>query len=325
MPRVSVIIPTYNRSHLVREAIESVLQQTYTDFEALVVDDGSTDNTSSVVKQIPDSRVRYYYKDNGGQSSALNLGLTKAKGNYIAYLDEDDLWPPHYLESAVGQLDANKKYGATYTRVIELHPDGSKREMSSSERYRSGWITKYFFDFSPCLMPSATCFRKSVWKDIFWDEALKRSPDYDVFLRISTKTQFLFVPNTFIIKRIMPDSLSSTADPIGIIDGVHSLERFYFHFGGNKYASRKAANRKISHRYRKAAKISQTFGNRHAAIFLFKRAIRYYPVDLRLYVNLIKALLKNIRSESIPDWQMPGPLPPYITVTQKNRGFETSD
>ncbi len=317
MPTVSVIIPTYNRSKLSKEAIESVLRQSYTDLEILVIDDGSTDDTRLVVEQISDSRVKYYYKDNGGQSSARNLGLARAKGKYVAFLDEDDLWPPEYLEIVINQLESNKDYGATYTRVIEQHPDGTKREMSTPERYRSGWITRYYFDFSPCLMPSATCFRKSVWKGVFWDEALKRSPDYDVFLRISTKTQFLFVPDTFVIKRSQPDSLSSTFNPVGPIDGAQVLERFYFHLGGDKYVSLKLAKRKISHRYRKAAKVADALKKRHIAIELFKKAIRYRPLDGRLYTNMLTVLLKSRKNETPPDWQMPEPLPPYITAFGK--------
>lgn len=317
MPNVSVIIPTYNRSRLVKEAVENVLKQSYADFEVLVIDDGSTDDTGSVVSRIADSRVKYHYQDNGGQSSARNLGLARAKGEYVAFLDEDDLWPPEYLETVINQLESNKNYGATYTRVIEQHPDGTKREISTPERCRSGWITRYYFDFSPCLMPSATCFHKSVWKGVFWDEALRRSPDYDLFLRISTKTQFLFIPDTFIIKRSMPDSLSTTANPIGPIDGAHTLERFYFHLGGSKYIPLKAAKRKISHRYRKAGKVAYTLGNQQIAIKLFKKAVRYSPFDSRLYIDLLKTLLKSKKSEVAPDWEMPEPLPPYITATQK--------
>ena len=77
MPNVNVINPVYNRSKLLKEAIESVSQQTYTDFELLVIDDGSTDDTRFVVEQIPDSRIKYYYKDNGEQSSARNLGIMR--------------------------------------------------------------------------------------------------------------------------------------------------------------------------------------------------------------------------------------------------------
>lgn len=318
MPSVSVIIPTYNRSKLLKEAIESVLQQNYTDFEVLVVDDGSTDDTHSVVKRFSDPRLRYFYKDNGGQSSARNLGLVKAKGKYIAYLDEDDLWPSKYLDSLVEQFEQNKEYGATYARVIVLSPDGEKKELGSPNRSRSGWITKYFLDYSPCLMPSATCFRRSVCKDFFWDEAIIRNPDYDFFLRISTKIRFLFVPNAFVIKRDMADSLSSLEDPIAILNVARTLERFYFHLGGDKYVPLKAAKRKISHRYRKAAKISQSLGDNNAALFLFKKAISYYPIDIRLYLDIFRVLLKGRQKDHISHWQMPESLPSYITVAHKS-------
>ena len=318
MPDVSVIIPTYNRSQLVKEAIESTLRQSYGDFEVLVIDDGSTDDTRLVVESISDDRIRYLYKDNGGQSSARNLGFVKAKSKYVAYLDSDDLWSSDYLETMVRQLDANEDYGAVYTRIISLHSDGRREELSKPEHYRSGWITKYFFDSMAYLAPLATCFRKFVCEDIFWDEALRRDEDYDFFLRISTKTQFLFVPDAYAIKRAHAGSFSSEVTPIGAIDGAHILERFYFHFGGDKYVSLRAARRKISHRYRKAAKIARALGNRDAAILLFKKAMSYYPTDIRLYLDLLRASLKSKQSDTLHDWQMPEPLPPYITVKQKS-------
>jgi len=317
MPAVSVIIPTYNRSQLVKEACQSVLRQTFADFEVIVVDDGSTDGTSSVIRQIEDSRVKYLYKDNGGQSSARNLGLVSATGEYVAFLDSDDLWPPRYLATLAAQLGANKEYGAAYTRVIELRPDGTKRELSAPERCRSGWITKYFFGGMPCLMPSATFFRRSVWSDVFWDEALRRGTDYDVFLRISTKTQFLFVPDAFVIKRGVPDSLSNQPDPIGPLNTARTLERFYFHFQGDKYVSRQAANRKMSHAYRKAAGISRSLGDKPAAILFLKEAVRWYPLDVRLYLDLLIAALRSRGCNRASSWEIPKPLPPHITVSQK--------
>jgi glycosyltransferase involved in cell wall biosynthesis len=183
MPGVSVIIPTYNRGDLVTEAIESVLRQSYADLELIVVDDGSTDDTASVVGGIGDERIRYFSKDNGGQSSACNFAFRHAEGRYIAYLDSDDMWPEAYLETMVRQLDAKTDYGVAYARVIQRYPDGREEQLSKPERYRSGRITKYFFGFVPCLIPSAMCFRRSVWEGIWWDEALRRSHDFDVFLR----------------------------------------------------------------------------------------------------------------------------------------------
>ena len=98
-PKVSVIIPTYNRAHLVGRAIRSVLNQTYQDFEIIVVDDGSTDNTEEVVKSFNDPRIRYIrHEKNRGGSAACNTGIRAARGEYIAFQDSDDEWLPEKLE-----------------------------------------------------------------------------------------------------------------------------------------------------------------------------------------------------------------------------------
>lgn len=313
MPAVSVIIPTYNRSKVVKEAIESVLKQSYTDLEVIVVDDGSTDDTSSVVKQIADSRVKYYYKDNGGPSSARNLGLAKSKGQYISFLDSDDLWPAEYLQTVIEQLKKNKDYNAAYSRVICISQDGTKKDMSTDKRYFSGWMVKSFFESAPSLFPSAICFSKSLFNDIFWDERteLIGAEDYDLFVRISVKTNFLFVPNTSVIKRWRPDNLSSNLLPTGTVNGAQTLERFYFNLGGDKFVSRKTATRKISHRYRKASKEFRKLGNRRAAILLVKKAIHHYPLDFRLYGDLVRAYLLSKKKDKLPNWQMPIISPPF--------------
>jgi len=313
MAAISVIIPTYNRSALVREACQSVLQQTFTDFEILIIDDGSTDNTAAVVNRIADDRVKYFYKKKGGQSMARNFGLQKSTGRYLAFLDSDDLWPADYLRTVVTELEANKDYGAAYGRVIVLYPDGSKKDTSPPDRCISGWLTKYFFHGMPCLMPSVILFRKSAWLNIFWDEAITRGTDYDVFLRISVKIPFLFVPEAFIIKRSLPNSLSNIQDPLGPLNGARSLERFYLHFQGDKYVSRKIAARKISHKYRKAAKISQSLANNRAAARFLKNAIQWCPWDIRLYFELARAAFSKSASCEKPDWETLEPLPENIT------------
>ena len=318
MPTVSVIIPTYNRSSLVTEAVGSVLQQTHTDVEVIVVDDGSTDDTRSTIEQISDERVKYYYKDNGGRCTARNYGLIKAQGDYITFLDHDDLWPPEFLQIFIDRFDKNPDYDAVYTRVIVHGPDGIKTELGSRKRLESGWLTKNFFYSSPCFSPSAMCFRASVWKDTFWDEKLSiASEDYDVFLRISTEAKFLFVPDTHLIKREHTDiaERNSRGDD-NLIYGALALERFYFHLGGDKYISKSVLNRKISHRFRGAGRINESFQNRCAAILLFRKAISYYPFDIRLYFDILRAWCQSKKQDKKPDWQMPEALPSYITVTR---------
>jgi glycosyltransferase involved in cell wall biosynthesis len=314
MPSVSIIIPTFNRCGLVSQACQSVLSGRFRDFEILVVDDGSTDQTACAIKQLGDPRIKYIYKKNGGQSSARNLGLSMALGEYIAFLDADDLWPDNVLETLTDRLKADTRYGAAYSRVVELYPDGTKKDLSKPEYCRSGWITPYFVSRMPCLMPSAILFRRSAWKDMFWDEAIKKGTDYDVFLRISTRIQFLFVPDIFILKRSMPDSLSKRPDPLGPVYKALTLERFYINYQGQNIIPSRSIRRKISHEYRKSAIISCRLQNRCAGLQFLKQAIRWRPLDIRLYVDLMKIAWSG-NNEAADPWHTVKKLPSHITVS----------
>ena len=160
MKLFSVVIPCYNAASFIRSAVDSVLNQTFRNYEVIIVDDGSTDNTKEQLNGYIKKRlIRYYRIKNQGVSFATNYGIKKAKGRYIAFLDHDDLWPPEHLEIVIKHLEQNKDYDIAYTRIIVQNSDGSRRELGSSERFKSGWLTKEFFCSSPCMLPSATCFR----------------------------------------------------------------------------------------------------------------------------------------------------------------------
>ena len=98
MPKVSIIMPTYNRAWIIERAIESVLKQTFIDFELLVIDDGSTDDTRKLIKKQTDSRIKLFASNHRGASAARNIGLSQARGEFIAYLDTDNVWHPNFLE-----------------------------------------------------------------------------------------------------------------------------------------------------------------------------------------------------------------------------------
>ncbi|MGA2914821.1 MAG: glycosyltransferase family 2 protein [Sedimentisphaerales bacterium] len=307
MPIVTVIIPTYNRCNLLTEAINSVLAQSYKDFELLVIDDGSTDDTRQTVAEIKDDRIKYFHKNNGGVSSARNLGIKNARGEFICFLDSDDLWPNNFLRIMTDRLQNDFQYGAAYCMRTLLLKSGSTRPAYQKEFFSSGQITQKLF-LKTFIQTSAICFRKRILEGIFFDESLTNGEDADVWLRVSTRTKFLSVPNIQIIYRpqvTLPDSPAFNAM---CCNRVRVLERFYFKLGGNKYIPRKIAMRKLSYAYRSAAKEALNSSCRKAAIELTKTAIQYEKWQMRLYLDLIRAYCINKKNDKMPDWQMPKPL-----------------
>jgi glycosyltransferase involved in cell wall biosynthesis len=115
MPKVSVIIPAYNAMNFLPETMESLMAQTYSDFEAIVVNDGSTDHTAEWVSQLPDPRIKLVSQANQGLAGARNTGIQTAQGDYLAFLDADDLWHPTKLEKQVKCLEQNPETGLVYT------------------------------------------------------------------------------------------------------------------------------------------------------------------------------------------------------------------
>lgn len=125
MPRLSIIILTYNREHLLLETLTSVFEQSYSDYEIIIVDDGSTDGTSARLEALKDKSIRYYYTDHLGNLSQLrNLGWQYAQGQYVAFLDADDIWLPSKLERQVQILETDQQLAFVYTDAEEFNKHG---------------------------------------------------------------------------------------------------------------------------------------------------------------------------------------------------------
>ncbi len=208
MPKVSVIIPTYNRWPMVREAIDSVLAQDDEDFELIVVDDGSTDGTSEALGQYGGRVKIIQHPHNRGVSAARNTGLLRSRGKYIAFLDSDDLWVKGKLKTQVAFLDENPHYPLCYTDEIWIRRGKRVNPMKKHSKY-SGWI------FEKCLplciiSPSSAMMRRMLFSKVgLFDEALPVCEDYDFWLRVSVRFPIFFIDKKLIIKRGgHPDQLS---------------------------------------------------------------------------------------------------------------------
>ena len=195
-PTISVIIPTYNRAHLLDKAIQSVLDQTYEDFEIIVIDDGSTDNTKEVVNSFNDDRLRYIRLEKNSGTSALprNTGIRIAQGEYIAFQDDDSLWLPEKLERQVKAFqDAPAKVGVVYTGMWQVRDSEKIYHPPSYITETEGDIHKqilgHYFIGHPPVLVQRKCF-KTVGT---YDEKLPAALDWDMWLRVSKHYHFKLI------------------------------------------------------------------------------------------------------------------------------------
>ena len=208
-PAVSIIIPTYNRAHRVTQAVDSVLAQTYTDFELMVVDDGSTDDTTDRLAAYGD-RIRVVRQDNLGASAARNAGIRRAKGRYIAFLDSDDLWKPDKLAVQIDLVSRDRSVKICYTEEIWIRR-GRRVNPRKKHAKHSGWILKELLPL--CLVsPSSVLIAREVFDRVgLFDESLPACEDYDLWLRIGRLYPIILIDQPLIVKRGGHDDQLSAA------------------------------------------------------------------------------------------------------------------
>jgi len=199
MVRVSVIIPTYNRAALVKEAIASVLAQNFRDYELIVIDDGSTDNTLEAIRPFLKS-LRYIYQKNQGVSRARNRGVKAAGGEFVAFLDSDDLWLKDKLLSQINFFESHPSAQICYTEEIWFRR-GRRVNPKLKHRKYNGWIFEKAF--SICLIsPSSVMIRRELLDKVgLFDENLPACEDYDLWLRITKDYPIYLIDKPLIIKR----------------------------------------------------------------------------------------------------------------------------
>jgi len=222
MPRVSVFIASYNHEKYVRECIQSVLDQTYQDFEIIITDDGSTDGTVNVIKEFADPRIQLYtHAENKGASTAANNCIQKAAGEYLAGLDSDNAWEPTKLEKQVKYLDSHPEIGAVFTKVVLVDEAGN---MIGPEDYKNFYIfekenrsryewLKFFFSSGNCLCHPSVLIRKKCYDEVgLYDERMKNIPDQDMWVRLCLKYDIHILNEKLVRFRILADKSSASAD-----------------------------------------------------------------------------------------------------------------
>ena len=203
MPRVSVIIPTYNRRDFVREAIASVCAQTYRDFELIIVDDGSTDGTARIVEEFRQERtdsIQYIFQTNQGVSAARNHGVVRSSGELLTFLDSDDVWQPEKLAAQIAFFNARPMAQICQTQEVWLRR-GTRVNPRNKHRKFGGDI--FLRSLELCLVsPSAVMMRRTLFERMGgFDEQLPACEDYDLWLRIGALLRIDLIDIPLVIKR----------------------------------------------------------------------------------------------------------------------------
>ncbi|MDY6798542.1 MAG: glycosyltransferase [Pseudomonadota bacterium] len=208
-PVVSVVTPTYNRAGFLLQAIESVLQQTFGDFELIVVDDGSTDDTPQLMdRYLQDTRVRYFKQSNQGQSVARNRGIKEAQGEYICFLDSDNAWHEDKLEKSLEAFRQNPGFHVVYGDYMVIDAEGNELGVNQMRRY-TGRVTAHLLKDNFVSM-NTTMTRRNCFREMGgFDEKDRLAEDYGLWLRFSTRYRFYYLDQILGYYRVMNGQISS--------------------------------------------------------------------------------------------------------------------
>jgi glycosyltransferase involved in cell wall biosynthesis len=303
MPRVSIIIPTYNRARLIRHTINSALAQTYQDYEIIVVDDGSTDDTLSVLSEFGNKiKAISQSHSGGGGAKARNTGISVANGELIAFLDSDDLWLPTKLEKQINEI--NKMLGLLWvysdSEIFDSDSGKTLFLISQKQKLYEGDVLKTLLlrDFIPT--PSHIVHRVVLDKvGGFWHS--KKGTDWDMHLRIAANYPIKLVPEPLTRIRKHKDSVTGS---VTLEEALHARITIV-----NRAIEREQdrllplKNKALSRVYTQSGQEHAVNGDISKAIKLLTKAIQLNPFTLNAYISLLGCLTgqrgysiaKNIR------------------------------
>lgn len=291
MPRVSVIIPTYNREKFVTKAVESALAQTYMDYEVIVVDDGSNDNTRVMLEKFGD-KVKYFYQDNSGVSAARNTGIKLAKGEWLAFLDSDDEWKTDYLHK---QMDRAQRTPGICMQTadclfIGLNGDteryfemnGSLAEFHGQDYLFLEKPFRFVVKHGPWQIGSTIILRETVMKAGLFDTSLNLSEDFDLMARVASQGPFGMLreelvdvyrrdePIACLTKQVEENHIQAREIIVRICENLKTIETL-------EYKERKALNEVVSANRRAIGNLLLKSGKIKEARDSYKRALFMSP------------------------------------------------
>jgi glycosyltransferase involved in cell wall biosynthesis len=297
-PQVSVVVTCYNYGNFIDECLQSVLAQTFTDFEIIVINDGSTDNSEERILPYARSHenVVYISQKNAGQARAKNAGIRNARGEYIAFLDADDTWEAEKLERQI-PLFTEDAIGAVYSKANYIDEQGELMDFELSGRYlqpRRGWVTEYliFDNFVPF---SSTIVKSSCLNEFgIFNESYEMGIDWDLWLRISTKYKFDYVDDNLINYRIGHSTQMSNKKEKRYFYSDLILNNFF-----KNYKVEKKLYKKVNKYTYENRGYYYATSNIILAVKYYIKAMKNNPFSYSIYKGLARILFIKMKLRSI--------------------------
>jgi glycosyltransferase involved in cell wall biosynthesis len=279
MPTVDVIIPAYNAAHYLPAAIESVVSQTFDDWQILLVDDGSTDNTAEAVAPFLDrlgSKIRYIMQENRGLPAARNTAIRASTAEFLALLDADDMWLPCRLAESVKILRERPRAGLAYGLITGIDKENRpgitwRGNLSDADGPIAPQLYMRKVEL-PC--PTITFRRKCVDEVGLFDETMRATEDRDLWLRIALRYEVAFVPKVLAYYRLSPNSMST--DPQRMLQAQLKFIRKHYGSEGCGLRPRQIA---LARSYKQRAEALRVQSQPWAALMSALQAVALYPFD----------------------------------------------
>ncbi|MCL7945676.1 glycosyltransferase [Marinobacter sp. ATCH36] len=288
MAVVSVVTPTYNRARFLPDAVASVLAQTYADLELIVLDDGSVDDTREVLEPfLADRRVRYFYQENQGQSHARNHALEQATGDFIAFLDSDDLWTPDKLKKQLAVLNANPDVDIVHGDEAMIDEQGVVSSLENMKRY-SGWITRYLLADNGVSISTALVRRRCFDEMGGFDTSVGVADDYELWLRFSARYRFHYEPGIVASYRVMEYQISSDKHR-RFAANERIINTFLARYG--EVLSLRDRRWGLARFFCRKARYFASVGERDVAISAIARAFWHAPLDPVVWRALYRVMI----------------------------------
>lgn len=218
--KISVLMPAYNCGKYIAQSIKSILNQTYSDFEFIIIDDGSTDDTESIINNSKDKRIQFYKTEHKGTASALNYGVSKASGDWIARIDADDLNVPERLEKQVLFLNENPEYNAVSSWSVYFNNSG-KILFPLREPVEHSDIYEYLKLHNP-LNQSGLIMQKELLEKNKFNEDFTKYEDFELIFRIRDEARFYNIPEFLVFTRLRSDSKTNSMNDEQMYDVLYN-------------------------------------------------------------------------------------------------------